>query len=274
MMRFAILVLSLGSGSLATALMIDSGDSGQAVASITEPEIAVPMREVLVAGTDLAHGDVVTSNTVRWQSWPEFAVGSALLVRDELPDAPTELTGKFVRGGFSAGEPIRIERLVENDARLLSSNLPEGRRALALRVSAESTAGGFVLPNDRVDVLLTSTENTDGRRGAASRVIARNIRVLAIDQLVDRADADAVVGNTATLELAEGQVEVVLAAAASGMLSLALRSAADHHLIEPEPEVSPIREEAVPLASVAEPKDLPRTVRVRRGTEVETVAFQ
>lgn len=273
-MRLAILALSLGSGSLATALMLDSEDTGRAVASVTEPVVAVPMREVLVAETDLAHGDIVTSGSLRWQSWPESAVGGAFLVREEQPEAPTDLTGRFVRGGFSAGEPIRMERMVETDARLLSSTLPEGRRAVALRVSAESTAGGFVLPNDRVDVLLTATENADGESRAASRVIARNVRVLAIDQLADSADTDAVIGSTATLELAERQVEVVLSAAASGMLSLALRSAADHHLIEAEPEAIATRDRPAPLASAPQPEEPTRTVRVRRGTEVEIVAIQ
>jgi len=273
MLRFVILALSLGAGALATAFLFNHEDVGGAGADTTEPVVIVSMRDVLVAGSDLAHGDIVTAGALRWQSWPESAVSGALLVREEQPEAPTDLTGKFVRGGFSAGEPIRMDRLAEIDARLLSSSLPAGRRAVALRVSAESTAGGFVLPNDRVDVLLTATEDGDRGSRAASRIIARNVRVLAIDQLVDSIEADAVIGSTATLELAEQQVEAVLAAAATGLLSLALRSVADHHLIEPEPEVitPQLAPAPAPAAAAPVPPVLPRTIRVRRGTEVESV---
>jgi pilus assembly protein CpaB len=275
MLRFAIFALSLGAGILATVFMFKDEDVSAAVALVPEPVEAAPMAEVLVAAYDLAQGDVLTERSVYWHPWPETAVSSAFIIRTDRPDAPLELTGRFVRGPFIAGEPIRPERLASVDARLLSSNLPAGRRAVALRVSAESTAGGFVLPNDRVDVLLTATEETTSGSRAASRIIARNVRVLAIDQLVESAEADAVIGSTATLELAERQVEAVLAAAASGMLSLALRSAADHQLIEqdPEPPHIPRQVAVAPTAPMPVALEAPKTVRMRRGTQLETVTL-
>ena len=278
MLRFLILALSLGSGALATTFMLNYNDVGGAVASVSEPMRDSPMKDVLVAGYDLTHGDVLAAGSLHWQSWPESAVSSAFLVREERPEATTDFEGKYVRGGFSAGEPIRMERLAHKNARLLSTNLPAGHRAVALRVSAESTAGGFVLPNDRVDVLLTATEVSEGGSKAASRVIARNVLVLAIDQLSGSTESDPVIGSTATLELAEWQVEVVLAAAASGMLSLALRSSADQHLVEAEPEPEPefVASRLVPDPPASAPVTaaLPRTIRVRRGIEVETVVLQ
>lgn len=274
MLRLAILALSLASGALATFFMFDDGDVGGAVANVAEPRAAVLMQEVLVATSDLALGDVISSEALQWQAWPETAVNSAFVVRTARPEARAELAGRYVRGSFSAGEPIRPERLAEVDARLLSANLPAGRRAVALRVSAESTAGGFVLPNDRVDVLLTTTEASGGGNRSASTVIARNVRVLAIDQLSGSSDAGAVIGSTATLELAERQVEAVLAAAASGMLSLALRSVADHHLLETGPEIIAMQTTPAPSAADPAPEIAPRTVRVRRGIEVETVILR
>lgn len=235
MLRSAILLLSLSSGLFAAFLMFNSSD-GRGVAVASEPVEVAPMQEVLIAAADLVHGEILTESSVYWQPWPESAINGALVTRAAQPDAVSSVIGRYVRGNFSAGEPIRLERLAEVDSRLLSASLPSGQRAVALRISAESTAGGFVLPNDRVDVVLTVSENTDQGRRPASRVIARNVRVLAIDQLVDPADADPLIGSTATLELGERQVEVVLAAAASGMLSLALRSAADHQLQEPDPD--------------------------------------
>jgi pilus assembly protein CpaB len=97
-----------------------------------------------------------------------------------------------------------------------------------VRISAESTAGGFILPNDRVDVL-----HSDGK-SSVSHTILSNVRVLAIDQVVDdtskKNDTKSanVVGKTATLELDPSQAEILNAAQSAGTLSLSLRSAADN----------------------------------------------
>jgi pilus assembly protein CpaB len=98
---------------------------------------------------------------------------------------------------------------------------------MAVRISAESTAGGFILPNDRVDVL-----RSDGK-SMVSQTILSNVRVLAIDQVVDDANKNDsskanVIGKTATLELDPSQAEIITAAQAAGTLSLSLRSAADN----------------------------------------------
>jgi pilus assembly protein CpaB len=110
--------------------------------------------------------------------------------------------------------------------------LPPGKRAVAVRVSAESAAGGFILPNDRVDVLHIVEVGEQKER--VSQAILRNVVVLAIDQVVDDNSKDnkgnakaAVVGKTATLELDKFQTEILTAAQAKGTISLALRSAAD-----------------------------------------------
>src|SRR5690606_16094046 len=107
--------------------------------------------------------------------------------------------------------------------------LPPGKRAVAIRVSAEKTAGGFILPNDRVDVIHTITR--PGEAGApgtsASRTILKNIRVLAVDQIANDPKGQAVVGKTATLELSPTQAEAVATGQIAGVLSLALRSVAD-----------------------------------------------
>jgi pilus assembly protein CpaB len=103
-------------------------------------------------------------------------------------------------------------------------------RAIAVRISAQNTAGGFILPSDRVDVIQTVAQQTNPDEPAenVSRTILTNIKVLAIDQTVGEEEGEAnVVGKTATLELDPAQVEMITAAEASGTLSLALRSIAD-----------------------------------------------
>ncbi len=113
----------------------------------------------------------------------------------------------------------------------MSVVLQPGMRALAVPVTVETGAGGFILPGDRVDVL--TSRKADQARAAGSdsplaETILRNIRVLAIDQQVQpEKNARSIVGATATLELPADQVETVLRAKAQGDLALALRSYAD-----------------------------------------------
>ncbi len=118
------------------------------------------------------------------------------------------------------GEPIRDSKLASKDSGYMAAMLPSGKRAVAVRVSAESSAGGFILPNDRVDVLHTGKGGT--------RTLLTSIRVLAIDQNAVDSGADTAVGKTATLELEPEQAEALAGAQASGALSLALRSTADN----------------------------------------------
>jgi pilus assembly protein CpaB len=103
-------------------------------------------------------------------------------------------------------------------------------RAISTQISAETGAGGFILPNDRVDVILTPRSNRDANAtgGMSSETILRNIRVLAIDQTIEGKNGQkVVVGKTATLELSPGQAETLALSQQLGTLSLALRSLAD-----------------------------------------------
>jgi pilus assembly protein CpaB len=108
----------------------------------------------------------------------------------------------------------------------MSATLTPGRRAVSIKVEAETTAGGFILPNDRVDVV--HTQQVGDNRTFRSMTILRDIRVLAIDQSAKSdANTQTAVGKTATLELDEGQAEIINQAQASGTLSLTLRALGD-----------------------------------------------
>ena len=138
-----------------------------------------------------------------------------------------------MRSTFFAGEPIREAKLVKaNGSGFMAAILPTGMRAISTEVSPETGAGGFILPNDRVDVLLTTRDRSGaGKNGAEtvnSEVVLSNIRVLAIDQTIEEKNGQkVVVGKTATLELKPEQTETLARARQSGTLSLALRSIAD-----------------------------------------------
>ena len=243
MFRVIILFVALvaGGGAAWLAWTMRGGSPEPVVVQDTP---AAVRRDVLVAAIDLAKGQALTKESMRWQSWPESAAQPTYISRSARPDAMVSLAGAVLRGSVIAGEPIREENFGPPNSGLLSSILPSGKRAVAVRVTAETTAGGFILPNDRVDVLHTvaSQEKSEGQKDYTTRTILTNIPVLAIDQSLDEKNKDeksktksAAVGKTATLELDPRQAERLTAAEAAGTLSLALRSTADNAEAVPPP---------------------------------------
>jgi pilus assembly protein CpaB len=196
--------------------------------------------DVLIAAADLPLGNTLTPNDVRWVAWPEDHVPQGAIRRDQAPQGDTQAVGALVRSAFVAAEPIRAEKLIRPDGSgFLSAVLPAGKRAVAIAIdrAGNSTAGGFVLPNDRVDLIrIGRQEGQQGGDGFVSETILTNIKVLAIGQQVQERNGErVVVGETATLELDPRQVEVVTLAQRSGTLSMALRSLADAgQIIPPE----------------------------------------
>jgi len=119
----------------------------------------------------------------------------------------------------------------------MAAILPTGLRAVSTEISPETGAGGFILPNDRVDVILSrrlkNPDRTDPTDIVVSEVILANVRVLAIDQAPKEKDGqNAVVGKTVTLELNPAQTQVLSSSRQAGTLSLALRSIADVKMSE------------------------------------------
>jgi pilus assembly protein CpaB len=237
MSRVLVLVASVAAGGGAAWLTLSGQPEEGTVAfvapSVVEPAHAAPrLEEVLVAATDLEHRRRLAADDLQWLAWPKDALSPGHITRAEQPDAIETLSGSMVQVAMFAGEPVRAERVTSAMPGFLSAQLPRGKRAVAVRISAETTAGGFILPDDRVDVLHTTTAAADdgGTGRGVSRTLVTNIRVLAVDQLAESEQGNTVaMGRTATLELAPRQAEIIAAAEVSGTLSLALRSLADNH---------------------------------------------
>jgi pilus assembly protein CpaB len=227
--RIAVLAIALSAGAVAAYLA--SGSDPKAVT--TEPAAPPPSVEVLVAKSDINLGAPVSASDVQWQSWPASTLSGNLITKASRPDAADKLDGALARQSFVAGEPIRDAKLVRpKDSGFMAAVLPSGLRAVSTEISPETGAGGFILPNDRVDVILSRREKNPDRTASSdvvvSEIIMRNIRVLAIDQTPREKDgASSVVGKTATLELRPEQAEILARSRQSGTLSLALRSLAD-----------------------------------------------
>lgn len=259
MIRIMLLLVALGAGGAAGWATLNMRSEPTRV---IQKETPAPTQDVLVAAADVAPGQPLAKERLRWQAWPESALNPIHITRSARPDAIETLAGAVVRHRIVAGEPIGEDKLAPKNAGFLAAMLPAGKRAIAVRISAESTAGGFILPNDRVDVLHT----VDGADQAprATRTILRNVTVLAIDQTVDESGKDekgrsksTVIGKTATLELDAAQAESLAGAQAHGSISLALRSAAD-------------RDEA----PSAQQRPSGSTIRIVRGGRTEFVKTQ
>ena len=148
-----------------------------------------------------------------------------------------DVLGSIARAPFIAGEPIRQQKLVKaNGSGFMAAILPTGMRAISTEISPETGAGGFILPNDRVDVILSRREKNPDKSGPdliSSEILLTNVRVLAIDQAPKEKDGtNALVGKTVTLELKPEQTETLARSRQSGTLSLALRSIADLNAVE------------------------------------------
>lgn len=214
-----------GAGLLALNLM--SREPKREIVRVDGPKI--DLQEVLVAAQDIAIGTNIKSNMVQWQEWPSNAVGRGFMTRSSAANADVEIEGAIARGAIFQGEPLREVKLVRSDRGYMSAILPSGQRAIATTISTETSAGGFILPNDRVDVIMTRRSKSKEGEEFITETILENVRVLAIDQTIEDKDGEAVkVGETATLQLTPKQAEVLTVAQhMADRLSLSLRSLED-----------------------------------------------
>ncbi len=232
--RIVVLAIAVGAGGVAAYLASGSDNKPQPAA----PQAQLPTVDVLVAKADIGLGQTVTPGDMIWQTWPTESASTTFIRRSERPEATTELTGSIARSPFIAGEPIREPKLVKaNGSGFMAAILPTGMRAISTEISPETGAGGFILPNDRVDVILSKREKDAALPNSPdvvrSEIILSNIRVLAIDQAPKEKDGqNAVVGKTVTLELKPEQAETLARARQTGTLQLALRSIADVNMVE------------------------------------------
>jgi len=250
--RIIVLVVAVGAGGIAAYLASGSKPAPQQVTVVAPPQIETT--DILVSARDIAMGQAIKEGDFQWQSWPTSSVISTFIPRAGHAEAPKELAGTIARAPIIAGEPIREIKLVRADGSgFMAAILPEGMRAVSTEISPETGAGGFILPNDRVDVILSKRNNggqsQDSSDSPVSQIILSNVRVLAIDQTVeekfDKAGNKTVLGKTATLELNPQQTETLAMARQSGVISLALRSLADaskanNEGIKPESKTSSV----------------------------------
>ena len=232
--RIVVLTIAIGAGGVAAFLASGSDTRPPA----TEPVAQLQTVDVLVAKSDIGLGQTLSADDMIWQTWPAATASNTFIRRNERPDATTQIAGSIARSPFIAGEPIREPKLIKaNGSGFMAAILPTGTRAISTEISPETGAGGFILPNDRVDVVLTRREKNPDAKASGDiivpEIILTNIRVLAIDQAPKEKDGqNSVIGKTVTLELKPEQVPILAGARQAGVLSLALRSIADVNQVD------------------------------------------
>lgn len=253
-----VLIAAVSAIGLAVVLQRALGGKPAAPAAVAAPAApGKPMTQVLVAKRDLPIGTRLVAADVAWQAWPSDALSSAFITNGAAPAAPDGkveaakaavagaadqmiggdpakiVEGAIVRDPILTGEPITNRKIVRGgEGGYLSVVLTPGKRAMAVPVTSETAAGGFILPGDRVDVLMTrEAQSSDGGgngRLVVAETVLQNIRVLALDQstAADK-DAKSIVAATATLEVGPTEAEALTRAKAGGPVTLALRAYTD-----------------------------------------------
>lgn len=254
LLRYAMIGVAVVAAGLATFLALQpQREPAPAVETATPEPVVIkePMAKVLVARDAVGTGQRLSASSLMWQDWPEAALSTDFITEAASPEAITQISGTLVRQPFYQGEPILAPKLMDAGPNYLAAVLDETKRAVSVSVNAESASGGFIVPLDRVDVVLTRT--TPG--GTISETILRNVRVLAVndrlatdgtplpgtaseDELADSGeDRVDMFHHTAiaTLELDPEEAEVVINATTAGRLSLVLRPFASPDSAEPAP---------------------------------------
>ena len=241
--RILLVLVAVVAAGLAAFLALSGGFNQPPPEKPRTVVAETPRTQVLVANQNIGLGERLTAKSVRWQDWPDNAVQTGYITSRDTPDAIDTMKDTVARFELFKGEPIQQAKLVHSDQGYLSAVLDKGKRGISISVAAESASGGFIVPNDHVDVILTR----NGANGEdVSETLLANVRVLAINTRLGETGqtggADDGSGDTsgggpksqvfsggaiATLELDPVQAETIVNAAQLGRLSLALRSIVD-----------------------------------------------
>ncbi len=241
---------------------------------------------VLVAISDIPAGSFVRSGAhIAMLDWPESNISDNMLTAQNTK--PSEFEGAVARRAIIKGEPILKNMLVKsNEGGFMSAVLEPGKRAVSIAVDATTGNAGFIFPGDRVDLILTHSISIAGGTERASETFVRNVRVLAVDQMLDNPENKAVLAKTITIEVSPKQAEAVNVAKDLGKISLSLRSLATKKddgentteavpgtssTIVPPPTLDDLLHQAAPDYAPTPDIPAPKADNITRDTDVSKV---
>ena len=217
-----VVALLFGLGAAVIAMNWLEGQRGPARVVVAPQNTSV--RKVVVAGQPLRFGTEITALMLKEVDWPVGAVptGSFLSVADLTKSGER----RVVLAAIEKDEPLLAWKITGPGQRAsLSAVIGSNKTAMTIRVNDVSGTAGFVLPGDRVDVLLTQSDNKNGTNGGFNDVLLQNVRALAVDQLADERTEKPAVAKAVTLEVSQIEAQRLALAQTVGQLSLALRPA-------------------------------------------------
>lgn len=229
-----LLLVALIAGGLAAFLATQQSGPVQVVQGPTTV-VQEAKTQILVATSPIGVGQRLSGETVQWRDWPDGAVRDDYITIAGNPDALSDINGAVARYEIFPGDPIIEQKLVRTGQGYMSAVLDKGKRGVSISVEAASASGGFIMPNDHVDVISSRQTPT----GLVSETIVHNVKVLAIDLRLGETGSTGAAPNPenpneafqatsiATLELDPQQGEAVINASQVGTVSLSLRSIAD-----------------------------------------------
>ncbi|MBF0336158.1 MAG: Flp pilus assembly protein CpaB [Alphaproteobacteria bacterium] len=236
-MAIVLVVISLAVAGLAAFLAKQFVD-GQKAQPLAAQAVMTDTETVLVAGRDLEPGTVLKDTDLRWQAWPRSMIDPRHVQRGKGDDPLPAYVGSAVARKFLAGEPLTANGVFRQDeAGLLAGMLSPGMRAVTVGVTPSTQTGGFVLPGDRVDVVVAMEVKPEsgGGKFQAAEIVVADVRVLAVDASLAAPGGDkggTMAGKTATLEVTPKQAERVITAGLMGTVYLLPRSRADGEIDE------------------------------------------
>jgi pilus assembly protein CpaB len=184
-------------------------------------------QDIVVAGQDIAPGTVLNENAIKkgvikTTPWPKASVPAGAFT------SPQQVVGKVSRVKIMANEPILDARLAGEGAGL-KVRLEPGKRAVAVRVDEIIGVSGFIVPDDRVDVILTTTPAGGSQDARISKIVLQNKRVLSVAQSTEQKDGKPQVARSITLEVTPEDAEKLSLASQEGPIVLALRGLGDEN---------------------------------------------
>lgn len=223
-----LIVLVVAAIAAIGALFLIRG-MGQAPEASTELTAPVAGQQVLVAARDVPQGAALSPSDLAVATFPDDSISPAFVSLTSQPSAQADYVGAVTRRAFVAGEPITTAFVVQPEGRgFLAAQLQPGFRAVAIEINKHTAAGGFIQPNDRVDVLVSRRFSEGSESRVSSDIVLEDVRVLALNertQTQTTGEAPEIVdASVAVLELSAEDARALTQADQLGDISLALRS--------------------------------------------------
>ena len=212
--------------------------TSQAEPQVIIQEAAVEYVSVLAIDADVSVGDRISEGIITEIEWPAEAVTPNLINTEDQPDAKQEFINALARTPMVAGETLTREKVImAGDSGVMAAILKPGMRAVTVRISVDTAAGGFIQPGDKVDIILrenfqvrrpqndTSTRTIERDNIYIAKTLFENVKVLAIDQTFTTGPENgaAIPGSTATFELSQSDSELLQESTGYGDIFLTLR---------------------------------------------------